>query len=230
MNQTTLLGKLLSPAGFGLVLLLFFLPFVAVSCGPADQQVTATFSGLDMITGAAPAYSGPDVRPEDAANLNVLFSNQYDSEPLAVLAAAVVLGAMATAFIRTRRTRHVAGISLAVLGAALLLAAELRSISRLNHITLPDDDGLGVTQLSPVTTWPRVGFYLAAAVLVALAVGHTVALLRPAPLAGVGPPDDGPPYPPPEFDGHDAQWQPEGPPRQPVAPPIWAADEDSPPD
>ena len=33
MNQRTLLDRLLSPAGFGLVLLLFLLPFATVSCG-----------------------------------------------------------------------------------------------------------------------------------------------------------------------------------------------------
>ena len=54
MNQPTLLGKLLSPAGFGLVVLMFFLPFVAVSCGTDPHRVTATFNGLDMVTGNGP--------------------------------------------------------------------------------------------------------------------------------------------------------------------------------
>jgi len=43
MNQRTLLGRLLSPAGFGLVLIFFLLPFTTVSCGSATEKAEATF-------------------------------------------------------------------------------------------------------------------------------------------------------------------------------------------
>jgi hypothetical protein len=182
MNQPTLLGKLLSPAGFGLVLVLFFLPFVAVSCGPADRQVTATFTGLNMVTGTAPTYSGPQLHPEDQDNVSALFEDQYTTEPLAILAAGVAFVAMGTVFIPAWRTRHTVRVVLAGLGAALLLAAELRSIDRLNHIQLRGDDGK-VTDISPVNVSPQIGFYLAMAVLLGLAIAHAVARFR-------GPPGD----------------------------------------
>ncbi len=190
MNQPTLLGKLLSPAGFGLVLLLFFLPFVAVSCGPDDHRVTATYTGLGMVTGGAPTFSGPDIDAANQADLADIFADQYDNESLAVLAAAVILGAMALGFIRDRRTRHAGGVGFAGLGAALLLAAEIRAIGRLNQVRIQDSSG-ELTDLGPVSATPRLGFYLAMGVLVVLLVGHAVALFRPP--AAAGPPrPDGP--------------------------------------
>jgi hypothetical protein len=178
MNQPTLLGKLLSPAGFGVVLLMFFLPFVAVSCGTdPNHRVTATFTGMDMITAGAPSISGPDVTADDQASLSGAFADQYDNEPLAILAAAVILGAMGTVLLRDWRTRHATAAVLAVVSAGLLAAAEIRSIGRLNHIQLHGGDG-SVTDLNPVSAWPRIGFYLAIGVLVCLVVGHAVTLFR----------------------------------------------------
>jgi hypothetical protein len=214
MNQTTLLGKLLSPAGFGLVLILFFLPFVAVSCGPTpEQQVTASFTGLAMIVGSAPSYSGPGATPDLVENLNQTFSSQYDNEPFAILAAIVILGGMATALIRGRISRNGAAASLAVLAIGLLVAAEVRSINRLNHIEIEAADGT-VTRLAPVYASPRIGFYLAIAILVALGIGHGVlSQRRPAaethgpPLPG--PPLSGPSLPEPDVEHDDAPiWTP----------------------
>jgi hypothetical protein len=211
MSQPTLLGKLLSPAGFGLVVLMFFLPFVAVSCGAAPHQVTATFNGLDMVNGHGPVYSGPDIQLGDQANLDGAFQNQYDNEPLALLAAVVVLGGMVTVFIGNRRTRHIAGVVLAGLAAGLVLAAEIRAIGRLNHIQVTDTDGR-VVDLNPVYARPQIGFYLAVGLLFALVVGHAITLYRPA-AAPIGPADHSPPEP--DWDDPQA-W---------ARPPIWADDD-----
>jgi hypothetical protein len=210
MNQPTLLGKLLSPAGFGLVVLMFFLPFIAVSCGTDPHRVTATFNGLDMVTGNGPVYSGPDIQPGDQADLDQAFKDQYDNEPLALLAAVVALGGMATVFIGNRRTRHTAGIALAGLATALLVAAEIRSISRLNHIQVTDTDGR-VVDLSPVYARPQIGFYLAIVFLLALIVGHAIAPFRPVAPAG-------PAHPPP-LEPDETEWA-EG-------PPIWAGEDET---
>ena len=191
MNHPTLLGKLLSPAGFGLVVLMFFLPFVAISCGTDQHRVTATFNGLDMVNGNGPVYSGPDIEAGDQADLDQAFKDQYDNEPLALLAAVVILGGMVTVFIGNRRTRHLAGVGLAGLATGLLLAAEIRAIGRLNHVQITDQDGR-VVDLSPVYARPQIGFYLAVVLLLALVVGHAVALFRPAAPAGLvyqGPPE-----------------------------------------
>jgi hypothetical protein len=193
MSQPTLLGKLFSPAGFGLVLLLFFLPFVAVSCGPAEHRVTATYSGLDMVVGNAPYFSGPDIRPDDQTNVSALFQDQYTNEPLALTAAVIVFVAMGAALLNQRRLRHFGAITAAAVAAALLLAGEIRSIDRLNHVQLRDNTGQ-ITDLSPVNAQPRIGFYLAMAILLALVVGHAIALSRPPPATAArdvhAPPDE----------------------------------------
>src|SRR5215217_8868932 len=106
MRQPTLAGKLLSPAGFGLVLLCFFLPFVAVSCGPADNQLTATFTGLSMVSNGRPTITGTDLNPDDIATIHALTESQYDLEPLALFAALVIMAAMVCALIKRARTRH----------------------------------------------------------------------------------------------------------------------------
>jgi hypothetical protein len=213
MSQPTLLGKLFSPAGFGLVLLLFFLPFVAVSCGPAEHRVTATYSGLDMVVGNAPYFSGPDIKPADQTNVSALFQDQYTNEPLALAAAVIVFVAMGTALISQRRPRHIAAIAAAAVSAALLLAAELRSIDRLNHVQVRDQDGR-IADLSPVNAEPRVGFYLAMIVLFGLVVGHAIVLFRPPPPAALvddDAPRDGPAQAAQTTD--DQAWRP---------PPIWS--------
>jgi hypothetical protein len=193
MSQPTLLGKLFSPAGFALVLLLFFLPFVAVSCGPSEHRVTATYSGLDMVVGNPPYFSGPDITPDDQSNVSALFQDQYTNEPLALAAAVIVFVAMGAALISQRRLRHITGITAAAVAAALLLAGEIRSIDRLNHVQLRDDTGQ-ITDLSPVNAEPRIGFYLAMVILLALVVGHAIALSRPppptAPVNENAPPDE----------------------------------------
>jgi hypothetical protein len=210
MTQPTLLGKLLSPAGFGLVVLMFFLPFVAISCGTDQHRVTATFNGLDMVNGHGPVYSGPDIESGDQADLDQAFQAQYDNEPLALLAVVVVLGGMMTAFIGNRRTRHVGGVALAGLATGLLLAAEIRAIGRLNHVQITDQDGR-VVDLNPVYARPQIGFYLAVALLLALIVGHAITLFRPAtqPAGRVYPPE-------PDEDDPQA-W---------ARPPIWAGEDD----
>jgi hypothetical protein len=234
MNQPTLLSKLLSPAGFGLVLLLFFLPFVAVACGPDEHRVTATFSGVAMVTGAAPVYTGPDIKPGEESDIESLFADQYDNEPLVLFAAAVILGGMATAFIRDRRGRFGAGVGFAGLATALLLAGEIRAIGRLNHIQIRDQVGQ-LTDLSPVNATPRIGFYLAMGVLVVLIAAHAVVLFRRPVSTGPptqpprrfrspggrpgfdAPPFDAPEYNAPEYDEphDDSQWA-----------PIWAGQND----
>jgi hypothetical protein len=140
-----------------------------------------------MVVGSAPTYSGPAVTPDVADNLDDTFSSQYDNEPLAILAVIVVLGGMATTFIRGRVSRHGAAASLAILALGLIVAAEIRSINRLNNIQIQAADGT-VTQLSPVYASPRIGFYLVLPVLLALAIVHAVLSQRRSPAVTHGPP------------------------------------------
>ncbi len=195
MNQPTLLSKLLSPAGFGLVLLLFLFPFAAVSCGPDPAtRVTAVFTGIDMINAGAPDISGAGVDPGEADDLVALFADQYDIEPLAILSAVAVLGAMATALIRPVLIRHTAATGLAALGLGLLIAAEVRAIARLENVKTADLPTNGIPRALNVTASPRYGFFLAAATLLVLGTGHAIALVRARRSgAGMGPVGAGPP-------------------------------------
>ena len=73
MNQRTLLDRLLSPAGFGLVLLFFLLPFVTVSCGVDNDKISANFTGVDLLVGGPPDITGHDVDADAAAQLVAVF-------------------------------------------------------------------------------------------------------------------------------------------------------------
>ena len=69
MNPRTLIDRLLSPAGFGFVLLLFLLPFLTVSCGvnpgeaSANVEQSFSFTGVDLLVGGAPDITGPPAGP-----------------------------------------------------------------------------------------------------------------------------------------------------------------------
>jgi hypothetical protein len=178
MTQRTLLSRLLSPAGFGLTLLLFLLPFVALSCDTAEGPVHATFTGVDMLVGGEPDITGPlPLSPEDEEVLFSLINVEVDTEPWAVIAVIVIFAGMVWAVIRERLARHAGGTGLAVLAVAALVAAELSSISKLDEVRdtkLADLAGSEVAGSSQ----PRIGFWLVVATLGALAVGNAIALAR----------------------------------------------------
>jgi hypothetical protein len=170
-------SRLLSPAGFALVLLCFFFPFVAVSSGTGINEVTVTFSGLAMITGANPAIGGAGVAPEDVATIHLLAQDAYNLGPLALIASVIVYAGMASALIRRSRARHWLGAALAVSTLALLAGAAFQAVYHLEHlrgnpIVGPDAlAGPGVAD----TQW---GFWLAVITLLALAAGHVYLLVR----------------------------------------------------
>lgn len=188
MDQPTLQGKLLSPAGFGLVLLCFFLPFVAVSCGPADNQLTAEFTGLAMVTGTRPEITGTGLNADDVATIHALAESQYDLEPLALFAAVVIMAGMASALIKRARTRHLVSGSIAAGALVLLIGAVLRAQYRLEHMR-----GTGIVALDALpaagVASPRYGFWLAAALLVIVAAGHGIGLARSPREAAAPPPE-----------------------------------------
>jgi hypothetical protein len=200
MNQRTLIGRLLSPAGFGLVLLLLLLPFLAVSCGSGEETAIGTFTGIDMVIGGEPDLVVPAMTDEEAQQAQqavvAMFHDQIDAQPLAILAALVMLLAMAAALVRERMARHALSMGLAVLATALLAGAVARAISRIeealrNIAEQPETAAFDVSL--------RYGFWLCLAVLAALIAGHGFALVRawrapppPAPteaLDGDPPPD-----------------------------------------
>ncbi len=189
MNQRTLLDRLLSPAGFGLVPLMFLLPFLTVSCGEADK-IKSTFTGIDLVVGGSPDIVGPGVDAEVEKELIALFSDHFDLEPLMLLATLAVLAGMIAGLIRERLARHGVGTGLAVLAGALIVSAIMRAPARVDAaLSALDTTRTPSVPASGVET--RYGFWLALGLLALLAAGHAVVLARawrtPAPSGAADP-------------------------------------------
>jgi hypothetical protein len=202
MTSRRLIDRLLSPAGFALVLLAFLLPFVSVSCSNPDNTNTAvaTFTGIDYVVGGEPdlVARGSDAEVQEAQRLIAeIFADAFDVEPLALLAAMVVMVAMATALVRDRLARHAVGAGLAALAAALLVAAQVRVYGRIDAaqdltVTMSEDP-VPVSEVGGAwVSTNGVGFWMAAVVLMALLLGHAGALAyawrHPSPPAEPEPP------------------------------------------
>jgi hypothetical protein len=201
MTPQSLASRLLSPAGFGLALLLFLLPFVTVSCdaptGASPFTVEYTFTGLDLVTGGPPEISG--VLPDDdgspmtvsGASDDGWFAEQVGRpvQPLAVTAALILVAGLITGFVlpvalRGRVAGALALAALTLLVVEVLAVAPAEAAEELAR-ALPDPT------LATHTT-PAVGFYLTAVVLVAILVREVLAARRPptvtVPSDSTGPP------------------------------------------
>jgi hypothetical protein len=180
MASRTLLSRLLSPAGFGLVLLFFLLPFVAISCTTPGGSVKASFTGTDMIVGGKPEISGPGIGPKDQDSLHALMApaeKKITTEGLAIATAVVIFVGMLAGLFPERLGRHAMGSGLAALAIALLVWAELRSIDRLQAFRATSAGGM--LEAPPAgRTAPEYGFWLATVALGLLLLGHGVALVR----------------------------------------------------
>jgi hypothetical protein len=191
MNERSLVQRLLSPAGFGLVLLCLALPFVTVSCtapsldtnnrvnGP-DSVVTASYSGINLLV-----VGSPDVTMNQAVvPFNGDLQGMYQDpraphltvNPLLIAAVVVLLVAMGIALIGSGRLRLELGSFLAALAGILLVGAEIRTIQGLNDYPgWAQIAGPGDTRV----VRPAIGFYIAVALLVVLAAVHLVLRFRP---------------------------------------------------
>jgi len=204
MGSRSLVDRLLSPAGFGLALLLFLLPFVTVSCGsstePSPFTVDYTFTGLDLVIGGPPEIGGtiPDDNGApitvDGASDDSGFTEQVGRpvQPLAVVAALAILVGMIGGFALPIALRGRVTGALALAAAVLLVVEVLavvpgRAAEELAK-TLPE------AGLATHAT-PAPGFYLAVAVLIALVVREVITARRPvAPITTAAPTDaTGPP-------------------------------------
>ena len=197
MNDRTLINKLLSPAGFGLVMIFFLLPFFTVSCGVDENStVRTTYTGLTLAIGAQPKVE--DQTPDQAAKLLAVFPNSFYPEVLVVLAALAVLAGMVIGFIRASAARHAASLSLAVVAVALLVLEIRHAPGRVTDAlaTLYDPEKPG-----PPLQWavhPRYGFWLAVGFLVLLAGYHAAMLVQTARrMSSQVTTDPSPPPPPP---------------------------------
>ncbi len=210
MNSRSLVDRLLSPAGFGLALLFFLLPFLTVSCVVSDgeQQVVVdyTFTGLDLATGGAPEISGTLLNddgspmPVDDASDDEGFYQEFGRpvQALAVVAAAVMLVAMVAGFALPAALRSRVNVA-AALAAVVLLVVEVFAVAPAQAA----DELASEMPVGPVSTHttPAVGFYLTIVVLLAVVGRELVEFRRGQRPASAGPPvgvDDGTlgPHPP----------------------------------
>jgi hypothetical protein len=184
MDQRTLIGRLLSPAGFGLVLLFFLMPFLSVSCGSGQETAVGTFTGIDMVVGGEPDLVVSAMTDEEAQEAQrgivAMFADQLDAEPLAILAALVVLLAMAAGLVRERLARHALALGLGVLATALLAGAVVRATATIDEALRALSDAAS-DQPDISTAYEvdlRYGFWLCVSLLAALTIGHGLALVR----------------------------------------------------
>lgn len=204
MNQRTLLGRLLSPAGFGLVLLLFLLPFATVSCSAESEHINATFTGLDFVIGGEPTITGTNVDEDVAPELAATFIDFYDAEPLAIIAAVLLLAGMAAALIRQRKPRALVSATIAAVVVVLLaVAIFIRAPSKVNEAMEWVRAQAGLDRPIDASTSPTVGFWLAIVLLVALAAWQGFEAARADGHADGHADGAGPPPAPP--DGSDVQ-------------------------
>lgn len=185
-----MLSRLLSPAGFVLVGLLFLLPFVGVSCSaPEIGSLDASYSGYDLVTGGTPEYE-VDSRIADQVAPSGL---EMPTPGVPLLAGAVLLlllVGVGCALLGRPAVRLTVAGGVAALAAVLLVVTELAARSGLVDSIV---DAARILQestpqnLDPVTgedflagvVGTRAGFWVSLAALVVLGAGNLFAARRP---------------------------------------------------
>ena len=205
MTSRTLVDRLLSPAGFGLALLFFLLPFVTVSCGaeihnePLNGTYTyaVTFTGLDLATGGAPDIAltsdeNGQVATERAdaatvAEFEGQFGSFHPAQPLAIIAALLVLAGMVTSLVLPQHLRGPVAGAAAIAAIALTMTQVLLvAPAQAAHAYASAESPAPEVPFS-LHTRPAFGFYLTIALLLAVLVREFAAARRPRPHGSDGP-------------------------------------------
>ena len=126
--------KKFSPAFYGTIVLLFFLPFVNLSC---SGQTIMSLSGFQLITGSE--YKANSMFGETTEG-EVKENKEIESQPLALLALVAAVIALGFSFFR-KRFIALANIVISVLGVVFLLLLKFNldsdaELSGQNMITL----------------------------------------------------------------------------------------------
>ncbi len=179
------LSRLVSPAGFGLVLLLFFLlPFVSVSCDvPGVGEAGVTYKGSHLVSGAEPTPMVPgdlkDLLGEAPGN-NTDDPPDPDVQLLAIVVAALAAAGVLTVLIPQLKARLFGGA--AVAGATLVMAIVTMVVAKSNLETAvlatAKETGAAETQpgmptaadLADQMIHTEIGFWLVAVILVVTGV------------------------------------------------------------
>lgn len=207
MTSRSLVDRLLSPAGFGLALLMFLLPFVTVSCsteavddpaassplvdsGPVTADVA--FTGVDLMTGGtpdisltAPAADGTlhtvRLSEADTAEFERQLGGYHPLQPLAVIAAVILFAAMVLTLVLPLRRGIPIGAASALAGIVLLtvqVAAVSPRLAARAYAERANSEALAGLDVT-VRTVPAFGFYSVVAVLLAVLIRSVLARRRP---------------------------------------------------
>lgn len=183
------LSRLLSPAGFVLIGLLFLFPFVGVSCStPELGSLDASYSGFDLVTDGDPEFEVDSPIADQVAPPG--FERPTPGVPFLAGAVLVVLAVGVGCVLLGRpAVRLAAAGGAAVLAAVLLVVTEVAARSGLID-SIGDSARLfqqsTPQNLDPVTgeeflagvVGTRAGFWVTLAALVVLAVANLVAARR----------------------------------------------------
>lgn len=185
------LSRLFSPAGFGLVLLLFLLPFVGVSCDAQELgSVEVSYSGLDLAAGADPSVTViGDFGGEPPTRAQVAeVAPEPGAQALWIATVALLVIGLAVTLIPVVGSRRLVGAGVAALAGIQLVITEV-----VTHGNLKDAVRARFSEIGPELTGEsemtadegmlnemvgtRFGFWLALVVLILLAA-FTTALAR----------------------------------------------------
>lgn len=181
------LSRLASPAGFGLVLLLFFvLPFLSVSCDvPGVGEAGVEYTGSHLVTGSDPTPMIPDQIKELVGQATGAADEPAPKPGVRLLAIALAvlaaLGVLAVLVPRVRARLYgsaaLAGLTLVVAIVTLLVAqsnieGELLAQARETGATETQPGMPSIESLVDEMIRTKVGFWVVVAALALLLAGN----------------------------------------------------------
>jgi hypothetical protein len=164
-------SRLVSPAGFLLVLLCFALPFVAVSCHSPAGTITARYSGADLVVGGEPDIVTDGRVP---ARTGTVDAPDLGVQSLAVITVVAVLAGIAVALLPAVRTRVLAGVAAGLVAFLGLVANQVVVVDALIK-EVARSSTASVRQANDAVE-SGSGFTLALVLLLAV-VGHNAAVV-----------------------------------------------------
>jgi len=172
--------RLLSPAGFVLVIFCFLFPFVAVSCQSPVGSVSVQYSGNDLAFGGRPSISTSDGAVPRESDVP-----PATPQPLALFAYLLTIAGLFTALIPSLRVRL---RTTAIIAGAATLFVIINETAVYNHIVSQlagrsgnrFDSGLdGLrTDAADNLVHTQAGFWLAMLLLLAITTLNIVELVR----------------------------------------------------
>ena len=149
--------KKISPAFYGVIVLLFFLPFVNLSCG---GQTIMSITGFQLITGTEVKASGMFGEMNSNDDLNTDQKKEIESQPLALFAFLSALIGLIVSFFKMRIPALI-NIVISIAGVVFLL---------LLKVSLDGDADLNVSGQNVITLDYQFAYWFSIILFIAGAV------------------------------------------------------------